>query len=41
MNYLRLKKISKKVVNSENSIIEEKSESSTVETENSENELQS
>ena len=41
MNYLRLKKISKKVVNSENSLIEEKSESSTVETENSENELQS
>ena len=41
MNYLRLKKISKKVVNSENSLIEEKSESSTVETENSENEPQS
>ena len=41
MNYLRLKKISKKVVNSENNLIEEKSESSTVETENSENELQS
>ena len=38
MNYLRLKKISKKVVNSENSLIEEKSESSTVETENSDNE---